>query len=93
MLIEEEKIYKTIKTKIVNLFKKNFLNYFYIIFLGAISSYSLPPYNYFIINFITFSLFFIFIFNKKKRYTPIINSFFNMGGVLDLDIFYLVYIG
>ena len=50
----------------LNLFKKNFYNYFYIIFLGAISSYSLPPYNYFIINFITFSLFFIFIFNKKK---------------------------
>jgi apolipoprotein N-acyltransferase len=49
------------------LFKKDLLNYFYIIFLGAISSYSLPPYNYFIINFITFSLFFIFIFNKKKR--------------------------
>ncbi len=49
-----------------NLFKKNFLNSLYIIFLGAISSYSLPPYNYFIINFITFSLFFIFIFNKKK---------------------------
>ncbi|MDB9832060.1 apolipoprotein N-acyltransferase, partial [Candidatus Pelagibacter sp.] len=36
-------------------------------FLGSISSYSLPPYNYFIINFITFSLFFIFIFNKKKE--------------------------
>jgi len=35
--------------------------------LGAVSSYSLPPYNYFIINFITFSLFFIFIFNKKKE--------------------------
>ena len=48
------------------MFKKNFLNSLYIIFLGAISSYSLPPYNYFIINFITFSLFFIFIFNKKK---------------------------
>ena len=51
------------------MFKKNFLDYFYIIFLGALSSYSLPPYNYFIINFITFSLFFIFIFNKKKRTT------------------------
>jgi len=37
--------------------------------LGAISSYSLPPYNYFIINFITFSLFFVFIFNKKKNTT------------------------
>ena len=54
--------------------KKNFLDYLYIIFLGAISSYSLPPYNYFIINFITFSLFFIFIFNKKKRETN--NNFF-----------------
>ena len=60
------------------MFKKNFLNYLYIIFLGALSSYSLPPYNFFIINFITFSLFFIFIFNKKKR---ILNkkSFFQYG--------------
>jgi len=49
------------------LFKKNLLNSLYIIFLGGISSYSLPPYNYFIINFITYSLFFIFIFDKKKR--------------------------
>ena len=50
----------------------------YIIFLGAVSSYSLPPYNYFIINFITFSLFFIFIFNKKKE--PHNNkSFFKYG--------------
>ena len=56
------------------MFKKNFLNSFYIIILGAISSYSLPPFNYFIINFITFSLFFIFIFNKKKRETN--NNFF-----------------
>ena len=46
--------------------------------MGAISSYSLPPYNYFIINFITFSLFFIFIFNKKKR-TPSSRSFFQYG--------------
>jgi apolipoprotein N-acyltransferase len=49
------------------LFKKNLLNSLYVIFLGGISSYSLPPYNYFIINFITYSLFFIFIFDKKKR--------------------------
>ena len=61
-----------------NLLKKKFLNSFYIIFLGAISSYSLPPYNYFIINFITFSLFFIFIFNKKKR-TLNNKSFFQYG--------------
>ena len=49
------------------MFKKNYLNFIYIFFLGALSSYSLPPYNYFIINFITFSLFFIFIINKKKK--------------------------
>ena len=60
------------------MFKKNFLNTAYIIFLGAISSYSLPPYNYFIINFITFSLFFIFIFNEKKR-IPNNKSFFKYG--------------
>ncbi len=60
------------------MFKKNFLNYLYIIFLGALSAYSLPPYNYFIINFITFSLFFIFIFNKKKR-TPNNKFFFQYG--------------
>ena len=50
----------------LKLFKKNFVNFLYIFFLGVITSYSLPPYNYFIINFITFSLFFIFLFNKKK---------------------------
>ena len=60
------------------MFKKNFLNSLYIISLGAISSYSLPPYNYYIINFITFSLFFIFIFNKKKK-TSNNKSFFKYG--------------
>ena len=50
------------------MFKNNFLNSIYLIFLGVISAFSLPPYNYFIINFITFTLFFIFIFNKKKKF-------------------------
>jgi apolipoprotein N-acyltransferase len=63
---------------LLNLFKKNFLNTLYIVFLGIVSSYSLPPYNYFIINFITFSLFFIFIFNKKKELSSN-KSFFKYG--------------
>ena len=46
--------------------KKNFLNSVYLIFLGSISTLSLPPYNYYIINFVTFTLFFIFIFNNKN---------------------------
>ena len=61
-----------------NLFKKNFFSGAYLVFLGGISSLSLPPYNYFIINFITFSLFFIFIFNKKNK-TGNNLSFFKYG--------------
>jgi apolipoprotein N-acyltransferase len=76
--LKKKKFIKLLKQRLTNLFKKNFLNYFYIIFLGAVSSYSLPPYNYFIINFITFSLFFIFIFNQKKR-TSSHKSFFKYG--------------
>ena len=60
------------------MFKQKFLDFLYIFFLGAVSSYSLPPYNYFIINFITFSLFLIFIFNKKKRISSN-KSFFKYG--------------
>tara|TARA_B100001142_G_scaffold118649_1_gene120745 strand:- start:1174 stop:2727 length:1554 start_codon:yes stop_codon:yes gene_type:complete len=52
---------------LTNLFNKNYFSAIYLIILGSVSSLSLPPYNYFIINFITFSLFFIFIFNKKNR--------------------------
>ena len=65
--MKKRKFIKLLKKRLSKLLKKIFFNYFYIIFLGALSSYSLPPYNYFIINFITFSLFFIFIFNKKKE--------------------------
>ena len=61
-----------------NLSKKNFLNAVYIIFLGSISSYSLPPYNYFIINFFTFSLFFIFLYTQKKKNLTS-KSFFKYG--------------
>ena len=58
--------------------KNFFFNSLYIILLGAVSSYSLPPYNYFIINFISFSLFFIFLFNKKKQLSNN-KSFFKYG--------------
>ena len=60
------------------MFKKNFLNLLYIFFLGAISSYSLPPYNYFLINFFTFSLFFIFLFVERKKKASN-KSFFKYG--------------
>ncbi len=46
--------------------KKNYFELLFLIILGALTSLSLPPYNFLIINFLTFSLFFIFIFKKKK---------------------------
>jgi apolipoprotein N-acyltransferase len=46
--------------------------------LGTLTSFSLPPYNYYVINFLTFSLFFIFIFNKKKNIRNNL-SFFKYG--------------
>ena len=58
--------------------KRYFLHPIYLFFLGAISAFSLPPYNFFIINFITFTLFFTFIFKEKKK---LINNgyFFKYG--------------
>ena len=44
---------------------KNFLEIFYLILLGFLTTLSLPPYNFFIINFLTFPLLFIFFFRKK----------------------------
>jgi len=48
--------------------KKIYLDLLYLFFLGVVSSFSLPPFNYFIINFLTFSLFFIFLFKKNSNY-------------------------
>ena len=40
---------------------------FILIFLGSLSSFSLPPYNYLLVNFLTFpSLIFILIINKNN---------------------------
>ena len=40
----------------------------FLIFLGIVSSLSLPPFNFFILNFITFSLFFFFLFKKSNEH-------------------------
>ena len=54
-----------------------------LIILGALTSLSLPPYNYLLINFITLGIFFIFIFKKKvslkKKYTFLYGWLFGFG--------------
>ncbi len=46
--------------------KTFFIESIYLILLGALTSLSLPPFNYFIINFLTLSLFYVFLVNKFK---------------------------
>ena len=49
--------------------KKFYFELLFLFILGALTSLSLPPYNLLFVNFITFSLFFIYIFKKKKYYS------------------------
>ena len=46
--------------------KKDYIEIVFLITLGVASSLSLPPYNHLIINFFTFSAFFVFLFKKSK---------------------------
>ncbi len=64
---------------------KNKLSIFFIPFiLGLISSYSLPPYSYFFINFVTYPLFFIFFLSnyKKSKFVS-----FNIGWMFGFGYF------
>ena len=54
---------------------KKYLEFLFLIILGALTSLSLPPYNYLFINFITIGLFFIYIY-QKKRFNKKQNYFF-----------------
>ena len=47
--------------------KKTYIEFVFLIFLGAATSLSLPPFNYLIINFITLGLFFAFLIKRLKE--------------------------
>ena len=70
-----------------NLYKNTYLSSLYLVFLGALSSFSLPPYNYFIINFFTFSLFFIFLINKNTALEKNFN-YFKYGWLFGFGYFF-----
>ena len=66
--------------------KKNYIEIVFLISLGVASSLSLPPYNYLIINFFTFSSFFIFLFKKSKT-TKSKKDFFFYGWLFGFGYF------
>ena len=51
-----------------NLYKNFYFKTIYLFILGVFSSFSLPPYNFFLINFFTISLFFIFLIKEKENF-------------------------
>ena len=66
--------------------KELFTDCIFLIFLGVASSLSLPPFNYFIINFLTFTLFFIFLI-KKSNNKKDIRYFFLYGWLFGFGYF------
>ena len=56
--------------------KKIYLQGLYIFFIGVFTSFSLPPYNFWIINFFTFSLLFIILVKNNDKS---LNAFFFYG--------------
>ncbi len=55
--------------------QKLILELVFLFSLGAFSSFSLPPFNFFLINFFTFSIFFILLFKRLKNKSEKKNSF------------------
>ena len=66
--------------------KRKYIEIVFLIILGTASSLSLPPYNYLIINFFTFSAFFIFLF-KKSKITQSKKDFFFYGWLFGFGYF------
>ncbi len=66
--------------------KKKYIEIVFLITLGVASSLSLYPHNYLIINFFTFSIFFIFLF-KKSTITQSKKYFFFYGWLFGFGYF------
>ena len=66
--------------------KKNILDATFLFFLGAVSSLSLPPLNFFLLNFISFSAFFAFLF-KRLNLKPGKKFFFFYGWLFGFGYF------
>ena len=66
--------------------KKNIFDTLLVFILGGLSSLSLPPFNLYMINFFTFSVFFVFLF-KKLDNKMIKKMFFYYGWLFGFGYF------
>ena len=75
-------------------FNQKIYYYFFPLFLGIISSYSLPPYNFIVINFLTFPLFLFCLIEAKKKKSIWLNFVIGWSfgiGYFFSNIYWIVY--
>ena len=56
--------------------KKKLLSYVFVLVIGVFSSFSLPPYNFFLINFITIPSLFVLLVKQRFKLKKIENFFY-----------------
>ena len=56
--------------------KKKLLSYIFVLVIGVFSSFSLPPYNFFLINFITIPSLFVLLVKQRFQLKKIENFFY-----------------
>ena len=66
--------------------KKLITEFLLLLILGGLTTLSLPPFNYFIINFFTFSIFFAFLFKKLNEHVSK-KIFFYYGWLFGFSFF------
>ena len=71
--------------------KEKLLFFVIILILGMLTSFSLPPYNFFLINFVTIPALFVLLIKQRLKLNKI--EYFFMVGYLVLVISYQVCIG
>ena len=68
-------------------------NFFLPFLLGVITSFSLPPYNFLILNFLTFPALFLILVNNNKKKTILYGQVLKLVGLLELVILFPIYTG
>ena len=66
--------------------KKLYIELIFLVILGMVTSLSLPPFNYLVINFLTFTSFFLFLIKKSKQHKNI-KLFFIYGWLFGFGYF------
>ena len=83
--MKNKKFLDLLRNLSINLKKKFLFEAFFLLTLGALSSLSLPPLNFFLINFFTFSIFFIFLFKNLNHSNK--KNFFLYGWLFGFGYF------